>query len=206
MQIRTNWLSGLGAVALAILGSATWDFIAKPVFLAISEGVLWLGTLGLKSVRNGIYAEIGHAPTGSIQLISLNTTMIFLVIIMILYFGPFIVNSRRLHAAVTSISVPFWVIWVRSRYFGMLAFSFGIFMITATLFLHTRTTYVSAMAARLERYQLIVRPHISEEKAREFKAKVALIQSRDDFLPVYTELRKLAIEHGLRADGDPFIL
>ncbi len=57
-KARNIILGIAGAPALAIAGSALWDFLFKPLFLWLGETIVAVTNLGSTALSNSMYGEI----------------------------------------------------------------------------------------------------------------------------------------------------
>src|SRR5271155_2727795 len=73
-----KWTAGvLGALLLSALGNPLWDVALKPALRRASYGLLSLSSLGIESVRTGIYERIatGSTSRAGVETLSLITLL-----------------------------------------------------------------------------------------------------------------------------------
>ncbi|MGE7471468.1 hypothetical protein ACQKLX_18635 [Bosea sp. NPDC003192] len=182
--------ASISAVILALIASAVWDFAFKPIILVVYEAIVSLGTLGISSLRDGIYEEIGFQRTQSIGIyLLLLFTGLFMSLSSAPVFAYFGLNRRVKPDRVPSRKS---LVWRNSFMYFSIFFSSLIFMLTF------RAIYVSQTTDMLRNYQVIIAPYISLEERLNLASRAARISSKDDFMSIIVTINDVMRKHNIK--------
>jgi hypothetical protein len=91
-SVKTNsvveWVAwALGVIILGALGSGLWEIALKPALVRASYGLMSLSSLGIESVRTGIYERIatGSTSRAGVQTLLLITLLTVSIAVSIFY-------------------------------------------------------------------------------------------------------------------------
>jgi hypothetical protein len=169
----------IATVLLGALGSGFWEVALRP-FLAWSASILLdVATLGLTTLRDGIYVDVAK---GSYERASLMTLSVL--------FG-------LLSGVVTVVGLG--ILWPpktppttekakRSKWLPFLAaLAITIFFIIQSV----RVTYIIRASNYLSQLERIVAPFVTDNQMKTFASRVASIRSRADFVAVSKEMEQI---------------
>jgi hypothetical protein len=94
--LKNSWLARVlaivGALILGALGNGVWESLLKPIILWFRDIVLTISTLGLQSLRDGMYYDIGkeNYERASVFIMLMMTGLIFGIL-----FGVITKKNRR---------------------------------------------------------------------------------------------------------------
>lgn len=198
-----TWRKVMGIIGLLIIGgvaSSISDLVFKPAFVFLSDLILNIATLGLSSVIDGMYADVGktaYERTGSALLAALMGFQLGLAILLIalaiLASAPRLAlrlkESRFLSNENTSS--------VRSLIYAWL-----VVMIVVTSFVtitNVRVLYTVYAASYIEQLQRIVAPKLAPDQRIELQSRVAQISTRAEYVAIANELMRVAETNKLYA-------
>lgn len=185
---RKTILSALGVIVLGALGSGFWELV-KPLLGWGWSGVLTLSTLGLDSLRDGIYADtasVNGKPTGIAGAVQSLSGLIMLT-------GALVISSIRLSFRPTTLS--------RQPTANSLLFLLGaiVFMVAGA-----RSGYVTQLAAYTAKLETIAAPHLSDIQIKQFRVRTVQVTNRADYLTNIEALRKVIEAAGQKAPSRDF--
>lgn len=180
--MKKTLLGALGVIILGALGSGLWELI-KPLLGWAWSGVLTITTLGLDSLRDGIYADTANAIEKSSGII---VGAIFLT-------GAMVISSIRLSFRPTT---PYRLPLTSSVVLLIASMSF---LVTSV-----RTNYVTRLAVYTTKLETIAAPHLSEAQLKQFRARAVQVNSRADYLVNIEALRKVIEAAGQKAPSREF--
>jgi heme/copper-type cytochrome/quinol oxidase subunit 2 len=206
MKALLTWRKILGLVGLLILGgmgSSLSDQIFKPLIVSVSDVLLNFATLGISSVRDGMYADIAknYERTGSALLaafigILLGITTVLIALVLMSVTDRF---SNKMKEWLSTHDAPS----LRSFVYG-----WAVIMILLTGFMTitmVRVIYTVNAASYLDQLQKIVSPKLSTADQLEFQSRAAQISTRAEYVQVVGELKHIADTNKLRVpDFDIF--
>jgi hypothetical protein len=176
---KKTLLSTLGVIVLGALGSGLWE-LAKPLLSWAWIALLTIATLGLDSLRDGMYAAASGGigkPTGAALIAQSLGALIMLT-------GVAIIGALRRALRLQSDSLS-------KAYFAVL-FVGSIALTIAS----SRTAYITGLATYVAKLEVIAAPHISTAEMAELRAEYVQIDNRADFLAHVAKLTK-----GIEAAG-----
>jgi hypothetical protein len=178
-----NKKSALGMVSVIVLGamgSGLWELV-KPLLGWGWTGVLTIATLGLDSLRDGIYASApAYIENGFVVGLTLICSLILIVGAMILASIQGLRNPPG-HFAV-------------SVFFPLL-----ISMAFALTMLGLRSVYVVQLAKYATTLEVIASPHVSDLDLKKWKADYVRIKNRTEYLAYIEKLRRVIVDAGQQA-------
>ncbi|MGZ8880289.1 MAG: hypothetical protein ACXW1N_08250 [Halobacteriota archaeon] len=170
---KTNILSATSVIILGALGSGFWELI-KPLLGWAWTATIAISTLGLDSLRDGIYVQ-STSYTG----FNFETQII---LCMILFLSVLTVTIFVLSGSLNDTG---YVIFYQ-RFLLVLAIT----LCVATL----RTAYVGQLSKYYKQLEMIAAPHINDLEMKQYQSKLAQVQTRDDFLKIVKSLSdKIAV-------------
>jgi len=211
LTVTSKWVLGIVAtIFLGALGSGLWSLVFEPLLKKFGKLFLTASTLGLKSMRNAIYAEIakGHRDRGvKILMLALITATTVPAII------PFAFESRqKLHEEELSKAVQ--VISknnvskqesenkiteeldkiakarrAKAKTQLLLMSSILVFILMFQFF---RIIQIESTISHFERCMNICLPYFIGNEYNEARSAFALINTREDYLNVMGQLETVA--------------
>ena len=199
-------LTVTGALILGALGSGLWELLVKPLLFWVSTLFLNVATLGINSLRDGLYEEIarGNDPSGLVTF-NLVISGFSIFVISILFFAPLAVwqitgeilrkrNLVRANAVISKLQLPSQRLRVLRR--GLIglgavaSLELGLFFIILT-----RETFVANGVIYLEQSQRAIAPHLTNDERIGLRSRAAQMQSKVDFDKLNAEILKVALEN-----------
>lgn len=185
---KQTLVSVVGVIVLGALGSGLWELI-KPLLGWGWSGILTLSTLGLDSLRDGIYADtasVNGKPTGIAWAVQSLSGLIVLT-------GVMVINSIRLSFRPTTLS-------------RLPTANSLVLLLAASAFVvaGVRTSYVTHLAAYTAKLETIAAPHLSDAQLKQFRAGAVQVNSRADYLINIEALRKVIEAAGQKAPSRDF--
>ena len=181
------WLAG--TLLVGALGSGLWEAIIKPGMLWFGTLMLNLGTLGLSSLRDGMYADVakGTYERAGVMLLSIATGSLcgFLT-------GPLIVGlllrNRGENGLPTSAVVRIirknWALTAVPLIFSMIFF--------VNLF---RVSYIIRASSYADQLIRIVGPYVNDKERLELQSELSQISNRDKYIQLTDKLKRIAVEN-----------
>jgi hypothetical protein len=181
-------LSASGVIILGALGSAFWENILKPFAPLFFHFLLSVSILGLEVFKNNIYLEIAK---GLHERPSLELFSMALGVLAGIGFGitfGLIRGSRSKSDVTESIINP-----LRSR---GLTLSLALFLAAGMTISFVQATYENKAVTYYKQLVAIVGPDISSAQILDFDSRFAQIRTRQDFVSIIDELKKISLDHG----------
>lgn len=177
----------MGALVLAILGSALWEALRKPIIFA-SFLMLRLITLGVDSFRDSIYADAAaQIPERAGSLILILLTGIATGVIYTTMF------AYRKRSRSDDERLPLREIGGSSKKVSIAALNFFC-IITAILSLFiisNRQIYVIRASAYANQLQHIAAPFLTDKQILVYSSSFAQAQTRSDYVELVEGLRRV---------------
>lgn len=168
---RKALLSTLGVILLGALGSGLWELL-KPLLNWGWSGLLTISTLGLTSLRDGIYANAsGGRPVGIVVAVQALSSITMLT-------GAAIIGYIRF-----PFRPPSHII---EKIYYLLLLMGGVALLVAA----SRTAYVAQLASYSTKLETIAAPHISENELKQLRARSVQIDNRASYLAYIATLRE----------------
>jgi hypothetical protein len=184
------WLAG--TLILGALGSGLWEAVIRPSMLWFVTLMLNLGTLGLSSLRDGIYVDVakGSYEEAGLALLAMATGLLCGVST-----APLVISlasrARDANGRSTSVVVRVlrknWMLIAIPLIFGMI-FCVNLF----------RVTYTAQAATYAEQLLQITDPYETERDRLLFRSELSQISSRDDYVRLVNKLKSIAASHNLK--------
>lgn len=169
---RKTLLTTLGVIFFGALGSGLWELL-KPLLNWSWSGLLTISTLGLTSLRDGIYAE---AASGQ--------SIIGIVVAVQALGGLTLVTGA---AIIGYISISFRpTLHPIAKGYHLILFICAVALLVAT----SRSAYVSQLARYSTKLETIAAPHFSEIEFKQLRAQYTQINNRASYLAYIATLRK----------------
>ncbi len=176
----------LGALVLAILGSALWEALRKPIIFA-SFLMLRLITLGVDSFRDSIYADAAaQIPERAGSLILALLTGIATGVIYTTMF------EYRKRSRSDDERLPLREISGSSKKVSIAALKFCIITAMLSLFIiSNRQIYVIRASAYANQLQHIAAPFLTDKQILVYSSSFAQAQTRSDYVELVEDLRRV---------------
>ena len=192
-------LAGLaGLIVIGAIGSGVWE-LAKPALTVLSSISLTIVTLGLDTLRDGIYQEAARGleeTSARTLLISLSAFAFGLSLGML--------TSKRLvrllggkHPETSQSATPAGEDPKKShadrmyRRLAAVLISVSIIMMLVA----TRQAYVTTCTASYYQLEAITAPDLKEAERLAFRSRFAQMTTRADYISLVNELTAIAIQH-----------
>jgi len=183
-----------GALILGALSNGVWEALFKPSMVWLRDVILTVGTLGVQSLIDSVYFDVGRAGYERASVEILSFFMAFFVILIISTIAIAIRSIRKLSGLKTDNEERnersrqrFWRVKI---YFILQIFILASMIV---MFRFTSIVYEIEASTNLERYQSIIAPYISEQERLNFRSRVAQIHTRAEFLAIIGDM-KLIVE------------
>ena len=176
----------VGTILIGALGSALWDVALKPSLLFLGTFMLDVATLGLNSLRDGMYAD---AAKGNVERASVSAYLMIVGVFSGLLCAPLIIHVIERRAAKPAgprpernasrtIRTDLWLV----------PLAIGLSMSVQAF----RINYVITAAAYFEQLERIVAPFVSAQDRLQFESRFARLTTRQEYVQLVDELRGLA--------------
>ncbi|WP_338826760.1 hypothetical protein [Bradyrhizobium sp. 27S5] len=175
------WLWVGITIVLAVVASALWDFLFKPLTLWTIDEIVVLTNLGSKSLTDSMYRDIAKPPYErasylSLLLISGTTAGLFVGMVV----------RRR---SGTLLKKPT----------GFLESASVVGIALAILLQSVRVGYIVKSNAYIEQLQRASAPYMTSDQRLVVSSKAALIESKSDYDALVKEMIDALAAHGLKA-------
>ena len=205
MKRFLTWQKVLGILGVVVLGgfaSTVSDMLFKPVVLGVGDFLLNVATLGITSVRDGMYIEVakGSYERAAVYVLLGWTAVIFSMtffstaMALIITRPGFAAHLREMKTAneVDERSSS----RARKLIYALVAVSClaaGFITISSI-----RMIYIVRAANHLEQLQRVISPYTDTDKRLQIQSAVAQIGSRKDYEAVVAQMIKIAEVNNLR--------
>ncbi|CAL95692.1 hypothetical protein [Azoarcus olearius] len=185
MKKKILWL--IATLVLGALGSGLWELAFRPFFALLASGALDVVTLGLDSLRNGLYEEAARGQYERVSITILSAGAGVMVgITMVLLLFPFF--RQRLEGTRPSVA-------------GSRKFTLALPLVFATtmmLLLFQRNAYINRAANHFEQLATIAAPFQSQEQRLQLHSEFAQMNTRETYVRLVETLSALAKAKGAR--------
>ena len=186
MVKKMVWLAG--TLLVGALGSGLWEAILKPGFVWVTTGMLDVATLGLASLRDGMYEEVAR---GVYERAALYMLLISIGGSIGL-FGGGMVGAIRVRRKLAQESSP---PATRRMIVMLVALPIALTFLLVQVF---RLSYVVRASSYIEQLQRIAAPAMPAEKRLLYRSRIAQVVTRDEFVLIVDELTATAKEAGFK--------
>jgi hypothetical protein len=181
MNLRLWWkriLTLAGLLLLGAVGSGIWDLFLRSASLNIGAGLVGISTLGITSLRDGLYTDIasGNFDRASILILLLITGLgsgfVVGVVTSDMTLGP----AKRVldKAGLKPIAI-------------IIAVTIGF-----TLMMTARTVYVMMAIASVDQLKVIIAPLVTENDRLILASRLARSTTRAEYVGVVKEMQAIA--------------
>ena len=179
-----GWL--FGTLLLGALGSGLWEAALKPSMLWFGTLMLDLATLGLASLRDGMYLDVakGTYERAGVSLLSMATGLIAGFLTAPLIAAGVLRNKDadgQPVSRIRNILRANWMLVAVPLAFAMIFF--------VNLY---RITYIVRASNHADQMLRITAPYVSNEQRLLQHSKLAQVRNRDDYVRLLTELNTIA--------------
>ena len=185
------WLTG--TLVIGGLGSGLWEIALKPSLLWFGTLMLDLATLGLSSLRDGMYADAakGTYERAGIMVLSMGTgTFCGMLLAM-----PLARLLRRKEDRNRSSASDITRFMRKPLFFLTIPIIFSI-ILSVQFF---RVMYVVRAANHVEQLQRIIAPFITQEQRIVFQSRFAQVTTRHEYVQLVVELRNIAAKNDAKS-------
>jgi len=204
--MRNKLLAVIGALLVGALGSGLWELL-KPLFLWASSASLNIVTLGLDSLRDGLYADAAAQEPERISatLLAILTGVATGVMLVVMFFPQ---GSIFKKPSAPNTEDPEQLAAYHQSLLGHLStlkkIKLSLVIVLAVVltfqFLMTqRVIYVSRATAHFNRLCLIAAPYMSEGELTRIRSIFSQTSTRDEYVSVIRKLQGLIEQNGARA-------
>jgi hypothetical protein len=218
---KSAFFKAAGVIFLGALGSGLWESLLKPGLVRISYGLLTLSSLGIESLRTGIYERIatGSTALASVQSMALLTVFgtCFLTSLFSGMFGlmqweqrDFELLERRVEMRNLGVEIQRRRETtiedlekgrrkIRNNRRQLYAFGFLILLMIGMFLVDvSRIAYETSAVQHYQQVLKITSPYLSDADRRDVESKFAQIRSRTDYIAIVDGLSDTAKAHGKR--------
>lgn len=196
MQDFFSWRRIFGIIGLLIIGgiaSSISDIVFKPLIFSLSDFFLSVATLGLSSVRDGMYLDVARGNperTGAALLSALSGfqigSAISLLLVVALASRPNVFQRlKEWRGSPTS----------ESGRFKYAVYGWMMLLIISTGFVtvsNIRVLYTVRAANYLEQMEQIISPRLTVEQRIDYKSRAAQMTRKSDFVAIVDDLKRVA--------------
>lgn len=192
----------ISTIVLGALGSGLWELL-KPLLGWLWDAVIAVSTLGLESLRNGLYAEAGSQffdPIKQSSGIDFLITLVLLLLAMVFNgLAAWLLVMRQKRMVVPALKAV--VLAKYASNFNLISFLvisllLGIFSVM-TGFSAVRSTYVDGLKNHFFKLEVIAAPHMTDLELKKRRAAFVQVRNRDEYLEQVGLLTKT-----IEASGD----
>jgi hypothetical protein len=181
-----------GALILSALSNGVWEALFKPSMVWLRDAILTVGTLGIQSLIDGVYFDIGRAEYERASVEILSIFMAFFILAFIVTIITVIRNIRELHGLISDNAERYER--ARQRFWRVkIYFMLPVFVLAGMtmMFRYTSIVYAIEASTNLERYQSIISPYVSEQERLTYRSRVAQIHTRAEFLARIGDMKQV---------------
>lgn len=209
----------LGVIVLGALGSGLWEIALKPGLVRLSYGILSLSTLGLESIRTGIYERVGSGSTSAASLQTMTLLTIFAVVAYLAMFRFMLYAVRddrrdleqfeqRLAEWEKGNTIPpenrtaeqiLTAMRRDVRRGKRLLYTLGllVLLLAGMFFVDlSRISFETAAVVHFQQTLRIASPYMTDTDRNMVESKFAQIHSRSEYIAIMDGLANTAKEHG----------
>jgi hypothetical protein len=218
-------LAVLGAILLAVVSNALWEYAAKPLILQLRDILLNIATLGIQSFKNDCYRLIaqGFTESPSVKLLfEFNSLYIVAFTWVAAYF---VVKAReanlrtrrvdelrhRLSEQPVDQELPQEIepsvderrkelanLMIKLRALVWLFVVLAVFAVSWRGLNIVKESYVNKAVSHYKQMYLMCRPYVDEKEAQIIESKFSQIASKQDYSLVLSRLYEIGEKNGIR--------
>jgi hypothetical protein len=205
-------LAVIGALILGALGSGLWELLFKPLLFWVSTLFLNIATLGINSLRDGLYVEIarGHDPSGLLSF-TLNIVVFASFFVVLAFLTPVtawltyseilrrknLVRSESSRGQVSFFTLPNLLLpSQRIRFLRWSAIGIGAaaaLEVGLLAIILAREAFIANGVIYLHQSQRAIAPYLADDERRGLRSRAAQMKSRVDFDKLNGEILKVAL-------------
>lgn len=198
----------VGALIIGALGSGLWELI-KPLLSLLGAASLNVVTLGLDSLRDGLYAEAANMQPERAALAILSALQGLLLSLPVLLYMRFKsikrkadipelpVNASKEDWAVYKVSVDEKIkVLERKSYISMALF---ILVVTINFLMFQRISYISKVSAHFDKMVAMAAPYMEVKDVLFVKSQFVQVSGRSDYEMVVSKLYVVLDENKIPA-------
>lgn len=184
---KKNILSVTGVVILGALGSGLWELIS-PLFGWVFAGILTITTLGLDSLRDGMYEDAANTIVNKSEI------------------GLGIQLLAALGISVTVLVIVYLELSFRPvrRLFPRLIFYFLVFGSVSLTIAVSRTAYINKVVSFYTKLETIAAPLVPEAKLKEMRASYVQVTNKAAYVTQIEAMQKAIEAAGGKAPNFDF--
>jgi hypothetical protein len=212
---KLKWTLGiLGTIILGAIGSGLWSLLFEPVSLWTGRVLFTIATLGLDSLRTNVYAEVAKGLHEESSLVIL-TLIVFITFLALGYYRGILYGERhgdrKIKRIISQIKTDIpdeddltqsikQALEARMNVLsGQLSKLITLILICAIVFCSFQlftTSYTNAAVTHFRQCYTICEPFISDQQAKDFRSRFALVRSRTDYVTLLQDFYKIAAANG----------
>jgi len=188
----------MGLLLLAVMGAGLFE-LSKPYLTSLLNLFVSISTLGVQSLRDGIYIEVAkgtYERAGTQLLIVLATVALMPISFLVGFFSRALFRPRQTKDAEgepeNSVAAR------RSKFRESVGFAIAVFFLLTIIAQTAQTIYIVRAARLIEQLQIVVAPYIPQETRLELASRAALIRNHEDYVRLVNELNDMAMSHGIQ--------
>lgn len=196
----------VGALIVGALGSGLWELI-KPLLSLLGGASLSIVTLGLDSLRDGLYAEAANMQPERAALAILSSLQGFLLAIpFLLYMRTKSKNKKHDIPEPPVNASTDELIAYKSALEGRLknlekksyiAMAVIILALTVNVLMFQRLSYISRVSAHFDQLVAMAAPYIENKEVLYIKSQYAQVMSKSDYDKVILNLYEILQKNGI---------
>ena len=181
------WLAG--TLLIGALGSGLWEAVVKPSMLWFGTLMLDVATLGLSSLRDGMYQDVakGTYERAGVMLLALATGILCGFLTAPIAAGRILRKRDESSRPGSATARMFRKNWV------LVTFALAFTMIFFVSFF--RISYIVRASNYADQLARITAPYFSEEDRLMVQSELAQVETREDYIRLVERLRKVASEN-----------
>lgn len=210
MQDR-KWLRWLGVIGFGVAGSAAWELAVRPLGDVVLKLTLNIVTLGIDSLRDGLYADAARGSIERVSAVNLSIVSAALVSAAMgmvgFQFGkrvaakrkkefildPGIESVEKIRESIEKIELSIEKTDRKLLILQLIAATFVIVI----YFLAQRAIYVNGVVSYFQRMYEISAPYLAESERLQIRSQFYLIRNRADYLEIVEQLQTSARQNNV---------
>jgi hypothetical protein len=180
-------------IVLGAIGSGAWEWLLRPALAGSTDFLLSVGTLGVKTFKDSVYADIarGLHEGASLRLVSF-----------VFSFGPGVLTGSVFmllfaYHRVKAEKEPVPSL-VSDRLFAAVSVSMVVFLTAFSLIQAVQISYVNRAATHFDQLLNIAGPHLTDSERILYRSRFAQIATREDYASLVHSLDVLCRKNKFR--------